>query len=83
MAFPWHIAVTPKNVVGSFGRAGRVVQWDMEHELLLAIIAPELAAPAEETLLHERIDAETEDEIALVRTSAISKWIWNEGWNKS
>jgi hypothetical protein len=37
----------------------------MEHERLMAIIIPELADRAEEAFLHQHVDAETEDEIAL------------------
>jgi hypothetical protein len=59
-----HIAVTRKNIVGSFRRPGLVAQWDMEP--LLAIIMPELANRIEEVLLHKRVEAEKEDEIASV-----------------
>jgi hypothetical protein len=61
----WNIAATPKNIVGSFRRASVVVQWDMEHEYLMAIIMSELADRVEELLLHECVEAQTEDAITL------------------
>jgi hypothetical protein len=33
-----HLAGTPKNIAGSFRRAGLAVQWDMEHEHVMARI---------------------------------------------
>jgi hypothetical protein len=36
MLCAWHIAVTPKNVIGSFRRAGLVVEWNEEQEGLIA-----------------------------------------------
>jgi hypothetical protein len=54
----------PKNIVGSVRCAGLVVQPDVEHEQLMAIIMSELANGAEKMLLHERVQAETEHAIA-------------------
>jgi hypothetical protein len=61
MLCAWHVAATPRNVIGSFRRAGLVVYWDARQERLMARV--ELAAVdcAREVFLHETVEEETED----------------------
>jgi predicted glycosyl hydrolase (DUF1957 family) len=53
----------PKNVIGSFRRAGLVVEWNEEQKPLMAKIVIEAADRAQEVFLHEARKDETEDEL--------------------
>jgi hypothetical protein len=60
----WHIAATPKNVVGSFRRAGLAVRWNGEQDTLFGGIVPAAADRVQEVFVHEFADSETEDDVA-------------------
>jgi hypothetical protein len=62
MPSAWHVAATPKNIVGSFRRSGIVVRWEEDRGRLLAAVVPGETDRAQELSVHEQED-ETGDEL--------------------
>jgi hypothetical protein len=63
MLSAWHVAATPKNIVGSFRRSGIVVRWEEGRGCLLAAVVPGEADRAQELYVHEQEEDETGDEL--------------------
>jgi hypothetical protein len=63
MLCAWHVAATPRNVIGRFRPAGLVVHWDAGQERLMARVKLAAADRAREVFLHETVEDETEDNV--------------------
>jgi hypothetical protein len=63
MLSAWHVAATPKNIVGSFRRSGIVVRWEEGRGCLVATVVPGEADRAQELYVHEQEEDETGDEL--------------------
>jgi hypothetical protein len=63
MLSAWHVAATPKNIVGSFRRSGIVVRWEEDRGCLLAAVVPGEVDRAQELDVYEQEEDETGDEL--------------------